>query len=596
MGSSSNSPAYHQRPRWQWWFLLAATVAILAIGMVAFHQYGFFGAIYQTLQLFSFSSQVTKPSVALQCARWLAALVTVVSMWAVLGGLWRVYVLEFRSFLIGFGRNHVVICGAGRRGAALAQDFHSPSNIEILASPGLQREKVLVIEKDPEAADLRTCHRLGIPYVLGDASDPRVLRTARVHKARLLVAVTGKDGINLEIAIQAARLVEAERPAGEPLRCYMHLADGDLRLMARRKRLVAPVPGKMTISTVGIDLFENSSRWLFQEHPLDWRAVAVGSPTQALLVIIGLGELGESVLVEAVRIGCLANERRLRVIVVDPDAGRREMELRGRYPEIDRVCDLRFEKLAAGEAAVVALVKAAGEEVDTMMTCAICGTKDAANLALALKLGDAIEGERVMIRVALASRSGLALLLSDERQDELFGSRIRPFGMLEDVCNREGLETPRLDALARSIHEVYVREQGAKGDSASTNSTAVAWDDLPEDLRSSNRHAADHFAVKLRAVGCAMVRPTGGAAAELTRDEIEILSRMEHSRFCAERFLAGWRYDPKPKDPVRKTSPTLLPWDAIPDAEREKDREQVRAMPKIIAQAGWSVGRVEPTG
>jgi TrkA-N domain/RyR domain len=594
---ASNSPAYHQRPRWQWWTLLAATVAILAIGMVAFHQYGIIGAFYQTLQLFTFSTTVIKPSVPLECARWLAALITIVSMWAVLGGIWRVYMMEFQNFLIGFGRNHVVICGAGWRGMPLVRDFRFPSVPADGASRKGRGERVVVIEKDPDAAGLRVCQRLGVLYIVGDASDPRTLRAARVQKARLLVAVCGKDGTNLEIAIRARQLIESERQPGDVLQCYLHLADPDLSLIARRKKLVAPVAGLMSISTVGIDLYENSARWLFQRHPLDWRPIPAGSRIQALLIVVGLGELGECVLLEAVRNGYLASERRLRVIVVDPDAERREAELLSRYPQIRQVCDIDFEKLGAGDPAVVALVKEAGEERAALLTCAICGTSDTANLALALKLGDVLDDNLGMIRVSLESRSGLAMLLSEGRQGELFGSQIRPFGMLEDVCNREALEKPGLDALARSLHEAYVRTQGAKGGSAATNPAQSSWDDLPEDLRNSNRHAADHFAVKLRAIGCTMVRdPAAAEPAVLSVEEIELLSRMEHFRFCAERFLAGWRYDPKPKDSVRKTNPTLAPWEDLPEAEREKDREQVRAMPGVLAGAGWTVCRVSPSG
>jgi hypothetical protein len=576
---------------------LAATIAILSIGMVAFHQYGIIGAFYQTLQLFTFSTTVTKPSLPLECARWLAALITIVSMWAVLGGIWRVYMMEFQNFLIGFGRDHVVICGAGWRGMPLVRDFRFPSAVDNGAAPKARGERVVVIEKDPDAPGLRVCQRLGVLYIVGDASDPRTLRAARVQKARLLVAVCGKDGTNLEIAIRARQLIESDRKPGEALRCYLHLADPDLNLIARRKKLVAPVPGLMSISTVGIDLCENSARWLFQHFPLDWRPIAAGSGIQAVLVIVGLGELGECVLLEAVRNGYFASERRLRVIVVDPDGERREAELLSRYPQIRQVCDIGFAGLAAGDPAVVALVREAAEEAGTLLTCAICGKSDTANLALALKLGDVLEDSLGMIRLGLESRSGLALLLSEGRQSELFGNQIRPFGMLEDVCNREALEKPVLDALARSLHEAYVREQGAKGDSAATNPAQASWEDLPEDLRNSNRHAADHFAVKLRAVGCAMVKhPTAAVPAVFSSEEIEILSRMEHFRFCAERFLAGWRYDPKPKDSVRKTNPTLAPWEALPEAEREKDREQVRAIPKVLAGAGWTICRASPEG
>ena len=58
---------------------------------------------------------------------------------------------------------------------------------------------------------------------------------------------------------------------------------------------------------------------------------------------------------------------------------------------------------------------------------------------------------------------------------------------------------------------------------------------------------------------------------------------MEHRRFCAERFLAGWRHAPGPKDPVAKTNPTLVPWEEISEMEKDKDRDQVRQIPGIVS-------------
>jgi len=176
------------------------------------------------------------------------------------------------------------------------------------------------------------------------------------------------------------------------------------------------------------------------------------------------------------------------------------------------------------------------------------------------------------------------------RQRELFGDRIRPFGMLEEVCNRDTLEGPEIENLARSLHEDYVRRESLRGQGGSS---LKSWADLPEDLRRSNYHAADHFAIKLRALGLTIAGPgeKAGEVPVLDPADIEVLARMEHRRFCAERFLAGWRCDPRPKDPVNKTNPTLVPWDQLPESEKDKDREQVRTIPQVLAGAGRPVRR-----
>src|SRR5204863_9433307 len=133
-------------------------------------------------------------NISRELGRWLAA---AVSLGAIFGALWRVYAMEYRHFLLGFAKNHVVICGVGWRGLPLARDFCCSGN----PGGGRSREnrKVIVIEKDPECDGLRECEKLGIAYLVDDASNPKALKAARVHHARTLIAACSEDGTNLEI-------------------------------------------------------------------------------------------------------------------------------------------------------------------------------------------------------------------------------------------------------------------------------------------------------------------------------------------------------------------------------------------------------------
>jgi hypothetical protein len=65
-----------------------------------------------------------------------------------------------------------------------------------------------------------------------------------------------------------------------------------------------------------------------------------------------------------------------------------------------------------------------------------------------------------------------------------------------------------------------------------------------------------------------------------------MLARMEHARWNAERFLAGWSYAPGKKNVERKTSPWLVGWGELPEEIREYDREAVRNIPHLVALSG----------
>jgi voltage-gated potassium channel len=90
---------------------------------------------------------------------------------------------------IGSMRDHVVVCGWGRVGKAIARDLRSTG------------ADVVVIDSDAarfEAVD--------VPSVLGDATDDRVLERAGIDRARALVAALSTDAGNLFVTISARAL------------------------------------------------------------------------------------------------------------------------------------------------------------------------------------------------------------------------------------------------------------------------------------------------------------------------------------------------------------------------------------------------------
>jgi hypothetical protein len=147
------------------------------------------------------------------------------------------------------------------------------------------------------------------------------------------------------------------------------------------------------------------------------------------------------------------------------------------------------------------------------------------------------------------------------------------------------------EVLARAIHEKYLLDNKTK---RSPDDPAMQpWEGLLEDLKESNRQQADHIPQKLRAVGCDFA-PVVGIKPRLikfTAEEIEVIARMEHDRYLAERFLQGFSFGAR--DPVRKTSPYLVDWSSLSDEVKEFDRQAVRAIPDQLALAGFEVYRLK---
>lgn len=127
-----------------------------------------------------------------------------------------------------------------------------------------------------------------------------------------------------------------------------------------------------------------------------------------------------------------------------------------------------------------------------------------------------------------------------------------------------------------------------------TNPSLVPWEELPDSLRDSSRRFADGIGPKLDATGyVALPNPLialDGTSGVFTDAEVETLARMEHDRWSADLRRDGWTHGPE-KDPAARTHNSLIPWEELSEAEREKDREAVRELPGFLAAAGYELCR-----
>lgn len=86
-------------------------------------------------------------------------------------------------------RDHVVVCGYGRLGRAVAEKLREGN------------ARLVVIDEDPAVG--RTCEAQGHLFVPGSALDDAVLESAGVRRARAIVAATPSDPDNVFITLSA---------------------------------------------------------------------------------------------------------------------------------------------------------------------------------------------------------------------------------------------------------------------------------------------------------------------------------------------------------------------------------------------------------
>ena len=151
-----------------------------------------------------------------------------------------------------------------------------------------------------------------------------------------------------------------------------------------------------------------------------------------------------------------------------------------------------------------------------------------------------------------------------------------------------------IEIMAHAAHEAFYEGLTAQGfhfgpendSDLKTHPALVDYDKLPEELKEASRANVRDIPRKLRELGYRV--EVGGAQAglsKLSETDLDRLGKIEHQRWMKHRLEGGWSVGPK-TDIVRKIHASLVEWNELSEVEREKDREMVRSIPKILAEAG----------
>lgn len=149
------------------------------------------------------------------------------------------------------------------------------------------------------------------------------------------------------------------------------------------------------------------------------------------------------------------------------------------------------------------------------------------------------------------------------------------------------LEGKTLETLAEVVHETF--REGLKKRKGQADAASFSYADLSDDLKEQNRRNVRDIPAKLAAVGYAMIPARSNEPPfNFPGDALEQLAEMEHESYMEAKLADGYRYGPE-TDKSKKLNKSLVPWDQLPEEEKEKDRDLVRGIPKMLASAGYAI-------
>ena len=556
-------------------------VSAVVLGYLGFSQYyreagrtiSQWDLVYLTLQLFGIRSglvQGTAPWM-LVAARMLAALFT---MWALLFAFGRLCREELRAFRLGCSKKHAVVCGVGDKASALIRDL------------GKKGRRVVAIDLNTCKRSMQNLEDAKLFALEDDATRPECLEKAKVRTASEVFITTGNDSLNIEIASQIINLVRnlgRSRRFGR-LACHVHLVDRQTSELFHQHQVFLEAASQVDIRTFNV--YEKAARLLWRQKLLARGPLAVSDARRMHVVIGGLGQMGEAVLLRIVKSGHFANGCKPAITVVDRNVAAVQSRILYRYPRIATLCDLDFIEAEIGLPDTARKVGACLAAPDEIGTVVLCADNDNENFSSALRWASELSQKDIPIYVRLVLATGLAELLNAERSSSALARQIDAFGLVSDCCSADAVLEDSICHFASRFHEAYVRNRLAAGITTATDAALKDWNALDQDYRESSCEQAEHMEVKLRTFGYSMDSAKGSFPTTFTDDQLLVLARMEHARWCAERWLAGWTLAPPPKNKELRTSPYLVSWDQLDEGTQKIDCDLVREILEILAKVG----------
>jgi voltage-gated potassium channel Kch len=422
----------HAMKKWesvQWPLIGGIALTALILGFVGFSKFLALSGktwtpldiVYLTLQLFTLESGALSGNIPweLEIARFLAP---AVAAFAAFKALTIIFREQLQLIRVKFFRNHVVICGLGRKGMLLVQRFRSMS------------EKVVVIELDEGNDLVDQCREYGAVVFTGDATQKEMLKTVRVQKAKYLIAVAGDDGINAEVAIHAFDLVKDRK--SHRLTCIVHIFDQQLSNLLREQEKEIRASDSFRIEYFNV-YEKGATAWIDEYFLLDPDETRAHEETR--LLVIGAGQLGESLVARAAQKweeSRRDKNKKLYIDIIDRYAETKQARLYSRNADLDDYWEITPLTMD-----VKSLDFQRGQFLfENTESCRyskifVCLDNDSLGLSVAMSLYQKLKGQSVAIVVRMARDAGLAILLRGKAEEgQRMNEGIFAFGLLDRTC------------------------------------------------------------------------------------------------------------------------------------------------------------------
>ena len=536
---------------------------------------GFLKSAYQTLALLLGNYDFKATNIVSKCSLYIAIVFTLFFYCSVfiklLGKKLRTW-----FFLKFFAKNHIVICGAGDMGYALAKDILNKH----------QDKKLLVVDINPTNDNVNSICTLGGYAISGNAIDKDVLNKLNIAKAEKIILMTGKDISNLEI-LDAITKVIPEADKNDPdnkKNVYIHLKSSMINIRA-------------------FSVYDNAAQTLFMKHPIGENVDTIDNGS-VNLAIVGFDAAGLSVLYRALALGHFFNGKPLNVTIFDNNHEKKRAEFLKLYPislKAGGIINWNIDFKDDGEL----FNKDGIENFNQIIFCKTNVQASLTDIARIIK-NQSAHLKNKQFFIFIDKHDGIKGIANDIKIED---TDVIPFGNFSQICSYDVVVNEIYDKMAIRADQRYNQLHKPEYE---TN-----WGDLSPFLQDSNRMQVEHLPIKLKAINKLLsknrfleydeakekarnrwfdlmlnnqnvsdiskidlwdkeIKGANILATYISLDNIEKLAKMEKHRWNAFHILNGWTTLPKPegqdypyrKDNNKKEHALLIGWNELEEASK----------------------------
>ena len=442
-------------------------------------------------------------------------------------------------------------------------------------TPNLMGERILIVGNHPLAADLERQYRERGDHPVQTSATRLLEENLGEVKELCLLSDTDKapgeaDNEVMGLTERLAERYDPQQHGGRRLLCHLLLRSNVLLHMMQTEGLQQQTESRLEVYPFTIE--EQWSRKLALS--IDREPITRQSEKTAHLLIFGMTQMAEQVAVSTAYVAHFPNytrnhSLRTRITLVDPQADSKAQRWIQRYkPLFDNsyhrmVClghspavterhvpqhqgedfvDVEWEFVKADVYDPLLRDKAAqwaGSDRQ-LLTVVFADNNESKSLDDALHLPGELGQAKVPVYVYMKDDTAFRQLSRSAQS-----TCIRPFGMMSSGYD---ISLPLIQ-MAKAVNYIYSQcrtEQQADGQWLMQYAAEIdhqekerMWSRLPANKRMSSLCNAMTIGVKMRSIG--LKEDDWQRFYDISEEEIEMLSEVEHNRWSVEELLLGWR-------------------------------------------------------